>query len=140
MFCREKLEKEIKELTALKQKLNKEQRNVKCSTSDSQTILYDLLQLSFDLDAFVETADDLYGYQRSMVEELNQFTTELHKEAKNSSALNPFAQKIVPKVKDTIKIIEGSGFVLEDCDRIAKDMNKVQKSVCLADSLRTLLC
>jgi len=121
---REQLENEIKELTEKKQKLRKALREQKAKTSDKQTLLYDILKFAFELEIQSDLATDSSLQMHTSHEALTQFVNEIPKEAKNSSALNPFVQKFTPKAKDLLKQMETYVNVLEDNGKTAKDLIK----------------
>jgi len=121
---REQLEKEIKALSEKKQKLTKDLREKRAKTSDLDTIFYDLLKLSSEIDILNDAITEIQQNSRVSFESLTQFVTEFPKEGKISSALNPFVSKMVPKMKDLLKLIENSSLTLEECERAGKEVNK----------------
>jgi len=90
---RKQLEKELKELNEHKLKLQKEVRQSRSSLPDTQSILHDLLKLTYTIDVHTDAVVDLEKPTKDFVEAANQFNVEFTKEVKSVPALAPFQTK-----------------------------------------------
>jgi hypothetical protein len=118
---RDRLEKEVKSLTEMKQKLKKELVQSKAKMSDQSSVTFDLIQLAFALDVRNDALDDFSNATQVSAEAIQAFNLEFQKDAKGVAPLTPFAQKLASKCKE----LKDQGEVLtarqEDNDRAARD-------------------
>jgi len=121
---REILEKEISQLTESSQKLKKELRHLKADLSDKNSIVSDLIKLTYALDYHV---DSTFSISKSSAtpeycEAISHFNSEFQKESKNSSGMIPFAQKTCPKLKELAELVQSFQFQSEESFKLAKDL------------------
>jgi hypothetical protein len=77
-----------------------------------------------EVDLLSDAIGEVQNHATTTYEAMSQFATELPKEAKSSTSLNPIVAKLLPKIKEYLKIMEGSAAVLAECDQSGKDFTK----------------
>jgi len=120
---RKQLEKELKELNEKKLKLQKEVKLSKASLPDNNSILYDLLKLTYTIDVHTDAVVDLEKPTKDSVEALNQFNTEFSKESKGNPSLGAFQSKIGPKLTSFSNQLQRSLELLVECQTLGMDFN-----------------
>jgi len=117
---REQTEKDIRDLTELKQKLRKELHHLKAEMSDKNSVVFDLIKLTYGIDFYSDSRIDLQNPSQTVGDALNTFTLDLQKESKSSAALAPLSQKVASRLKDLRVQSETTDIYGEEADKLAK--------------------
>lgn len=120
---RKQLEKELKELSEKKLKLQKELRQSKATLPSRESLLHDLLKLVYTIDVHTDAVVELEKPTKESVEALNQFNQELTKEVKSAPPLVPFQQKVAPKLTTFATQLQKSLEILVECQTLGMDFN-----------------
>lgn len=103
--------------------MQKEVKLSKASLPDNNSILYDLLKLTYTIDVHTDAVVDLEKPTKDSVEALNQFNTEFSKESKGNPSLGAFQSKIGPKLTSFSNQLQRSLELLVECQTLGMDFN-----------------
>jgi len=121
---REILEKDIRQLTETSQKLKKELRHLKADLSDKNSLISDLIKLTYAMDYHLDSTIVLSKSTATSeyCESISHFNSEFQKESKNSSGIVPFAQKTCPKLKELSDLVQSYQTQSEESLKLAKEV------------------